>query len=115
MTGIAYAQAGAAPTAGGGLAGILPIILIIGVFYFLLIRPQTKKAKEHQQFVSNLKKGDSIVTSGGIHGKITGLTDTIVTIEIADGVRIKVNRPSVLASAADATKQAETLDKPSGG
>lgn len=115
MTGIAYAQAGAAPAAGGGLAGFLPIVLIIGVFYFLLIRPQTKKAKQHQEFVNSLKKGDSVVTSGGIHGKVTGLTDTIVTLEIADGVRIKVNRPSVLASAADATKQADAIDKPSGG
>jgi len=114
MTGIAYAQAGAAPPAAGGLAGILPIILIIGVFYFLLIRPQTKKAKEHQEFVNNLKKGDNVVTSGGIHGKVTGMTDTVVTMEIADNVRIKINRQSVLASATDA-KKAEAIDKPSGG
>ena len=116
MTGIAYAQTGAAAGgAGGGLAGFLPLILIFVVFYFLLIRPQQKKAKEHTEFLGNLKKGDSVVTSGGIHGKITGLTDTIVTLEISDGVRIKVNRPSVLASAADATQQAEKVDKPSGG
>jgi len=115
MTGIAYAQGGAAPPAGGGLAGFLPLILIFVVFYFLLIRPQQKKAKEHQEFLGNLKKGDSVVTSGGIHGRITGLTDTIVTLEVAEGVRIKVSRPSVLSSASDATKQAESLEKPSGG
>lgn len=115
MTGIAYAQAGATPPAAGGLAGFLPLILIFVVFYFLLIRPQQKKAKEHQAFVNNLKKGDNVVTSGGIHGKVTGLTDTIVTMEIADGVRVKVNRPSVLSSSADASKKLETADKPSGG
>ena len=115
MIGVAYAQGGAAPAAGSGLAGFLPLILIFVVFYFLLIRPQQRKAKEHQEFLNNLKKGDNVVTSGGIHGKITGMTDTIVTLEIADDVRIKVNRPSVLASAADASKQAEIADKPSGG
>ena len=115
MTGIAYAQTGAATGAGGGLAGFLPLILIFVVFYFLLIRPQQKKAKEHSAFLGNLKKGDDVVTSGGIHGRITGLTDTIATLEIADGVRIKVNRPSVLASEADTKKLAENGDKKSGG
>jgi preprotein translocase subunit YajC len=115
MTGIAFAQTGTAPAAGGGLAGFLPLILIFVVFYFLLIRPQQKKAKEHREFLGQLKKGDAVVTSGGIHGRITGLTDTIVTLEIAENVRIKVNRPSVLASEADSKKQAEAVDKPSGG
>ena len=116
MTGIAFAQTGAATGgAGGGLAGFLPLILIFVVFYFLLIRPQQKKAKEHTAFLGQLKKGDDVVTSGGIHGRITGLTDNIITLEIADGVRIKVNRPSVLASEADTKKQIETGDKKSGG
>jgi preprotein translocase subunit YajC len=115
MTGIAYAQTGAATGAGGGLAGFLPLILIFVVFYFLLIRPQQKKAKQHTAFLGQLKKGDDVVTSGGIHGKITGLTDTIITLEIADSVRIKVNRPSVLASEADTKNQAEIGDKKSGG
>ena len=115
MTGIAYAQTGAATGGAGGLAGFLPLILIFVVFYFLLIRPQQKKAKQHTAFLGQLKKGDDVVTSGGIHAKITGLTDTIVTLEIADGVRIKVNRPSVLASEADAKQQVEAGDKKSGG
>ena len=115
MTGIAFAQTGAAPAAGGGLAGFLPLILIFAVFYFLLIRPQQKKAKQHGAFLGNLKKGDDVVTSGGIHGRITGLTDTVVTVEIADGVRIRVNRPSIQSSAADATQQAKAADKKSGG
>jgi len=100
MTAIAYAQ-GAAPAAGagGGALQLLPLALIFIVFYFLLIRPQQKKAKEHQAFLNNLKKGARVITSGGIHGRITGLTETTVTLEIADNVRIKVNRGSIMGSA----------------
>ncbi len=99
MVGIAYAQAGGTPPAGpGGLISFLPLILIFVVFYFLLIRPQQKKAKEHQAFLQSLKKGDTVVTSGGLHGRITGLTDTVVTLEIADNVRVKVSRAHILGS-----------------
>ena len=114
MVGIAYAANGAAPPAAGGLMGFVPLILIFVVFYFLLIRPQQKKAKEHQVFLGNLKKGDDVVTSGGIHGRITGLTDAVVTMEIADNVRIKVTRSSILTSAADAKNLTEA-SKQSGG
>jgi preprotein translocase subunit YajC len=65
------------------------------IFYFLLIRPQQKKAKEHQEMISGLKKGDKVITSGGIHGQITALDDTTVTIEIAEKVRIKVTRSTL--------------------
>jgi preprotein translocase subunit YajC len=100
MTGIAYA-AGAAPAgAAGGLASFVPLILIFVVFYFLLIRPQQKKAKEHQAYLSELKKGEKIITTGGIHGRITGLTDSTVTLEIAENIRIKVTRGSIAGSAA---------------
>ncbi len=97
MTGIAYAE-GAGPLSGGagGLGSFLPLILIFVVFYFLVIRPQQKKAKDHQQYLSNLKKGAKVITGGGIHGQITGLTDTVVTLEIAENVRIKVNRSSIM-------------------
>ena len=119
MIGIAFAQTGGTSPAGTDLGmmmqNIFPIILIIFVFYFLLIRPQQKKTREHQEFLSNLKKGDEVVTSAGIHGKITGLTDVIATLEIAEGVRIKINRVSIQASAAEAKKQAETPAKTSGG
>jgi preprotein translocase subunit YajC len=106
MTGIAWA-ADAAPMAGGAstIASFVPLILIFVVFYFLLIRPQQKKAKEHQNYLSNLKKGDKVITGGGIHGQITGLTDTVVTLEIAENVRIKVNRAAIAGAAADADKQ----------
>jgi len=107
MTSIAFAQ-GAAPAGGaaGGIASFVPLILIFVVFYFLLIRPQQKKAKEHQNFLNNLKKGERVITSGGIYGRITGLTDTVVTLEIADGVTIKVLRSAIMSSATAAEKQA---------
>ncbi len=99
MLGIAMAMgqngAGAAPGGGGGFTAFVPLILMFVVFYFLLIRPQQKKAKEHREMIQNLKKGDRIVTSGGIHGRITGMDDATLTVEIADKVRVKVNRGNV--------------------
>jgi preprotein translocase subunit YajC len=114
MTGIAFA-ADAAPAAGpGGLGAFLPLILIFAVFYFLLIRPQQKKAKDHQIYLSNLKKGDQVVTSGGIHGEITGLTEKIVTLEIADNLRIKVSRQYIVGSVAAMTASPQQT-KPAAG
>ena len=98
MVGIAYAE-GAGAGAGAGFASFIPLILIFAVFYFLLIRPQQRKAKEHQIYLSNLKKGEKVVTGGGIHGRITGLTDTIVTLEIADNVRVRISRGSIMGAA----------------
>ncbi len=98
MVDIAYAlgQSGqGAEGAGAGLTAFIPIILMFVIFYFLLIRPQQKKAKEHQNMVNNLKKGDRVITSGGIYGEITSLDENTVTVEIADKVRIKVSRPSI--------------------
>ncbi|PIE68605.1 MAG: preprotein translocase subunit YajC [Deltaproteobacteria bacterium] len=105
MTGVAWAQGAAPGGAAGGLASFVPLILIFIIFYFLLIRPQQKKAKEHQALLNNLKKGDKIITGGGIHGQITGLTDTVVTVEIAENVRIKVNRGSILGLAVTPEQQ----------
>jgi preprotein translocase subunit YajC len=70
----------------------LPIILIFVIFYFLLIRPQQKRSKEHRGLLANLKVGDNVLTSGGIYGRITGLRDDIITLEISDKVRVKVSR-----------------------
>ena len=89
----AYAQ-DAAPQ-GGGLMGFLPLILIFVVFYFMLIRPQMKRAKEHRQMVSALAKGDEVVTNGGLLGKITEISDSFVTLELADNVEIKLQRHAV--------------------
>lgn len=102
MVDVAFAADGAAQGAGGpgGLMSFLPLILIFVVFYFLLIRPQQKKAKEHQAFIANLKKGDEVLTSGGLQGKITGLTDRVATLEIAENVRVKIARSYILGSVA---------------
>jgi preprotein translocase subunit YajC len=94
------ANPGAAPQ-GGGLMSLLPLILIFVILYFLLIRPQQKKAKAHQQFVADLKKGDKVITSGGLYGRITGLTDKYITLEIAEQVRVKVVRSHVVGSSSD--------------
>ncbi len=114
MVGIAYAANGAAPQ-GGGIASFIPLILIFVIFYFLLIRPQQKKAKEHQVYLSNLKKGDNVVTTGGLHGQITGLTDTVVTLEIADNLRVKVSRQHILGSKAAVTADNESTSSGKGG
>ena len=94
---IAYAMGNlGAPSSGGNQwMSFLPLILLFVVFYFLLIRPQQKRAKQQKQFIESLKKGDEVVTSGGLYGKITGLTDTTVTIEIAEKVRVKVAKSAV--------------------
>ncbi len=91
----AYAQDGAAQPS--ILTQLLPLILIFIVFYFLLIRPQMKRAKEHKALVAGLAKGNEVVTNGGLLGRITGLSDSFVTLELADGVSIKVQRHAVAA------------------
>ena len=78
-----------------GLVTMLPLVLIFVVFYFLLIRPQSKRAKEHKAMVAALGTGDEVVTAGGILGKVTELSDQFLTVEIADGVRVKVQRHTV--------------------
>lgn len=85
------------PSAGAGssFVSFIPLILIFVVFYFLLIRPQQKQAKEHQQFLNDLKSGNKVITKGGLHGTITGLTETVVTLEIAQDVRVKVSRSAI--------------------
>jgi preprotein translocase subunit YajC len=87
--------------AAGGLAGFLPIIILFAIFYFLLIRPQQKKAKEHREMISNLKKGNRIITSGGIYGTITSIDDTSIGLEIAEKVKIKIARGNVAALVSD--------------
>jgi preprotein translocase subunit YajC len=90
----AFAQA-----AGGGqpnaFVQLLPLVLIFVVFYFLLIRPQAKRAKEHKAMVAALGVGDEVVTSGGILGKITETGEQFLTIEVSEGVRVKVQRHTV--------------------
>ena len=97
MINIAYAmgQGGAAGQGTGGFSAFVPLILMFVVFYFLLIRPQQKKTKEHRAMITHLKKGDRIVTSGGLHGRITAVSETTLTVEIAEKVRVKISRGNV--------------------
>ncbi|MDF1579569.1 MAG: preprotein translocase subunit YajC [Desulfuromonadales bacterium] len=97
MVNNAYAMANnAAQKSGGGYEGIIMLVVMFAIFYFLLIRPQQKRAKQHKEMVEALKIGDQIVTAGGIHGRIAAVQDDIISVEIASGVKIKVNRASVM-------------------
>ena len=93
----AFAQAaGAAPGGAAAFAQFLPIVLIFVIFYFLLIRPQQKKMKDHRAMVEALRRGDQVVTSGGIVGKVSKVQeDGMVEVEIADGVKVKVIRHTI--------------------
>ena len=95
------AAGGGATGQAGGLAGFLPIIILFAIFYFLLIRPQQKKAKEHRNMIGNLKKGTRIITSGGIYGTIISIDDTTIGLEIAEKVKIKISRGNVAALITD--------------
>jgi preprotein translocase subunit YajC len=92
----AWAQ-GAGMTGSGQLAPLLMMVVFIAIFYFLLIRPQQRKAKEHQAMVAKLAQGDEVVTAGGLLGRVLEVGDSFVTLEIADGVRVKVQRFQVLS------------------
>ncbi len=76
----------------GAIQQFIPLILMFAIFYFLLIRPQQKKAKEHRLLLENIKKGDQVITAGGVHGKITSVEDGIVGLEVATGVVIKITK-----------------------
>ena len=118
MTSIAYAMGQGGEAAGqgaGGFSGFIPLILMFVIFYFLLIRPQQKKTKQHREMVANLNKGDRIITSGGIHGEITGLTEKVVTLEIADNLRIKVSRQYIVGSVAAMTASPQQAGTAAGG
>ena len=77
------------------LMSFLPLVLIFVVFYFLLIRPQTKRAKEHKKMVEGLAKGDEVVTSGGLLGRITQVGENFVQVKVAEGVEVKIQKQSI--------------------
>jgi preprotein translocase subunit YajC len=97
MWDIAFAQTAQLPSGPSTVVSLIPLILVFLIFYFLLIRPQQRKVKEHRQMLDKLKKNDEVMTSGGIYGKVVALSDTVVTLEIAPNVRIRVHRPQVSA------------------
>lgn len=110
MIDIAYAMGagGGGEGAGGGMMGILPIVAIVFVFYFLLIRPQQKRNKEHQQLLSTLKEGDKVITSGGIYGTIVKAEENAFVIEIADRVRIKMAKGHISSVVSQVNNPANT-------
>ena len=104
MFGLAFAMGsapgGVAGGAGGGMAAfqqIIPLVFMFAIFYFLLIRPQQKKAKEHKALLEAMKKGDNVITAGGVHGKVTAVENEIVTLEVANNVNIKITKSYIAA------------------
>ncbi|MEK2690531.1 preprotein translocase subunit YajC [Bdellovibrio sp. GT3] len=104
----AHAQT-AAPAAGqpSTLEMFVPFIFIFVIFYFLIIRPQSKRQKDHQKFLNEIKRGDEVITSSGILGRIEGITDQFVTVEIADGVKVKMLRTQIATTQKAATATEE--------
>jgi preprotein translocase subunit YajC len=91
----AYAQAAGAADPGGSMMQFLPIILMFVVLWFLMIRPQQKRAKEHKAMLDALAKGDEIVTGGGIAGRVVKVGENFVAVELADGVEVQVQKPAI--------------------
>lgn len=96
----AYAMAGNAAAQQGspGYEGLIMLVIMFAIFYFLLIRPQQKRAKQHKNLLDSLKVGDKVVTAGGIHGKVAAIQENVVILEVATGVKVKTNRSSVVGT-----------------
>ena len=103
----AYAAGAESMAAGSGYGSLILLIGFVLIFYFLLWRPQSKRAKEHRELVANLSKGDEVVTNGGIIGKIVKVDEDIITLAIADGVEIKVQKPAISAALPKGTMNAK--------
>ncbi len=93
--------------ANGGMMNLIMIVALIAIFYFFMIRPQQKKQKEIKKFREGLAVGDRVITAGGIHGKIRGIKENSFVLEIADNVRITIDKGSVFPTAADAQESAK--------
>lgn len=93
---------------------MVPLVAMVAIFYLLILRPQQKREKQRQGFISALKRGDEVVTSSGLLGRVEGMTDQVITLEIADGVRVKVLR-SAIVSSVQAMTQAATPVEAKGG
>lgn len=107
----------AAPAGGGDVLGsfLIPMALIFGIFYFLVIRPQQKRQKDHDNLLKSIERGDSVVTTGGLHGKVTGVTDDVLTLEVAqlkngERVRLKTERARI-----EKVEKAGKAEKPAKG
>ncbi|MDK2920586.1 MAG: preprotein translocase subunit YajC [Desulfonauticus sp.] len=112
LVSIAYAmgQSGAQGQQGSPLGAFLPLILMFAIFYFLLIRPQQKKAKQHREMLASLRKGDRVMTGGGLYGRIVDIDGDVITIQVADGVELQVNR-GYIAGLANPERKEEKAQK----
>ena len=104
MVSVAYAAGSAGGDGMSFLMSMMPLILIFVVFYFLLIMPQQKKAKQHAAMLAALEKGDDVVTTGGIHGRIVGVSDQVLTLDVGDKVKLRVSREAIAAKKSAETK-----------
>ena len=95
----------AAAAQGQGWGNIIFIVALVAIFYFFMIRPQSKRQKEIKKFRDSLKQGDKVITAGGIHGKIKNVKENTVTLEIADGMNITVEKTSIYATAPEESEQ----------
>ncbi|WP_419779996.1 preprotein translocase subunit YajC [Maridesulfovibrio sp.] len=111
---VAHAMGAAGQQAQGGpmgaLGSFLPLILMFAIFYFLLIRPQQKKAKEHKAMLDAIQRGDRVLTAGGIYGRVTAVDGDELTVELAEGLQVKVER-SFVSNLANPAKKEEKKDK----
>ena len=101
----AWAQGATAPATPNLMEQLFPFVAIFAIFYFFIIRPQTKRQKKHQDFVTKLQRGDEVLTTGGIMGTVEGLTDKFITLEVADGVKMRVLRSHIAGSAQEPVGQ----------
>jgi preprotein translocase subunit YajC len=107
-TALAQSGAGGGPPA---MISFLPLILVFGVFYFLLIRPQQQKAKQHEAVLEALKRNDEIVTGGGLYGKVVAINDDVVTVELAPKIQVRVSRPTIALVLSAEKEKNKTKDK----
>ncbi len=108
LIGTAWAQDGAAAPAGGGFQMVIMFGSIIAIWYFLVIRPQTKQQKAHADMVAALKKGDDVVASGGIHGRVHEVQDDTLLIEVSKGVRLKIDKNKVARRSVEAAAKTDS-------
>lgn len=101
----------AAAANGGGMMNIIFIVALIAIFYFFMIRPQQKRQKEARKFRDSLQEGDAVITAGGIHGKIRGIKENTVMLEIAPNVKIRIDKGMIYASAQDAKSDANAVSE----
>ncbi len=107
--GQAYAQNGGSSSTGPGLlATLVPLLLIFAIFYLLIIRPQSKRVKQHREMVNNLEEGNRVITGGGLYGRVVQVNEDVITLELAEGVRVKARRDSIQSVLAEESQKEQS-------